>query len=88
MNDYAGISHNNLCVAKESPLFWELDGETGKVVDRVSHQAETAMVSGKDVTNEQKSEALTLWLGGEERREQMGCNGRRDSSSVVGDDEL
>ena len=65
-----------------------MDGEAGKVVDRVSHKAESAMVSGKDVADKQKSEALTLWLGGEERREQMRCNGRRDSTSVVGDGKL
>ena len=88
MNDYAGISHYNLCVAKESPLFWKLDSEAGKVVDRVSHQAESAMMGGEDVADKQKSEALTLWLGGEERREQMRCNGRRDSTSVVGDGKL
>ena len=88
MNDYAGISHYNLCVAKESPLFWKLDSEAGKVVDRVCHQTESAMVGGEDVADKQKSEALTLWLGGEERREQMRCNGRRDSTSVVGDGKL
>ena len=65
-----------------------MDGKAGKVVGRVCHQTKSAMVSGEDVTDKQKSEALTLWLGGEERREQMGCNGRRDSTSVVGDGKL
>ena len=77
-----------LCIAKGSPLLGKLDGEAGKVVGRISHQTESAMVGGEDVADKQKSEALALWFGGEERCEQMGCDGRRDSSSVVGDGEL
>ena len=46
----------------------KLDGEAGEVVFRVCEQTERAMMRSKNVANEQKTEALTLWFGGEEGR--------------------
>ena len=46
----------------------KLDGEAGEMVFRVCEQIERAMMRSKNVANEQKTEALTLWFGGEEGR--------------------
>ena len=81
-------NHRSFYPLPESCFFRELDSEAGEVVSGICHQTECTMMGGEDVTDEQKSEALTLWLGREEWCEQVRCNLWRNPSSVVSDDEL
>ena len=75
-------------VGKREPLCGELDGEAREVVFRVSEEAEGTAVGNEDVANEQETYALTLWLGGEERREELSGDLGRNAASIVCDSQF
>ena len=52
----------------------------------VGQQTKGAMVRREDVANKQETKTLTLWLGGIERREEVGRHIGRDARAVVSDD--
>ena len=69
-------------------LCWKLYGKAGEVVIRVGEEAEGAMVSSENVTNEQQPKSLALWFGGEEGCEEMRSHRWWDATAVVDDGEL
>jgi hypothetical protein len=68
-------------------LGWKKYGEAGKVIDGVCEKAEGTTMGCKDIAYQKESKSLTLWLGGEERREEMGGDSGWDATAIVGDDE-
>lgn len=48
-----------------------MDGEAGEMVVRVGKKAESALVGGEDIADEQQTKSLPLGFGGEEWRKEM-----------------
>ena len=65
----------------------KLDSKASEMIFWVCKQIEGAVMRSKDVTDEQKTEALALGFGREKRSEEILRYSRRDAMTIVGDGE-